>query len=156
MQKVTFQLMQMSDSALDLQALPRGLDALLQKVEPSIKNSGKVSKIRILIVEVPFKHRPNLVAVLGLDCISFVFYVFSIIGSLQTSLAMFDIRTQPLDKQNGLDKQNSLNNRNIYLIYYSCGRAEHLILADIFGRIKSLLNTFKLGRFWQGCWGTIK
>ncbi|KAK1377462.1 hypothetical protein POM88_024206 [Heracleum sosnowskyi] len=32
MQKVTFQLMQMSDSALNLQALPRGLDALLQKV----------------------------------------------------------------------------------------------------------------------------
>lgn len=36
-QKVTFQLMQMGDSALDLQALPQGLDALLQKVEPSIK-----------------------------------------------------------------------------------------------------------------------
>ncbi|KAK1387919.1 Acetyl-CoA carboxylase [Heracleum sosnowskyi] len=31
MQKVTFQLMQMSDSTLDLQALPRGLDALLHK-----------------------------------------------------------------------------------------------------------------------------
>ncbi|KAK1351492.1 hypothetical protein POM88_054329 [Heracleum sosnowskyi] len=44
----------------------------------------EVSKIRILIVEVPFKHRPNLVAVL------------------------------------------------------TNGRAEHLILADIFGRIKSL------------------
>lgn len=32
MQKVTFQLLQMSDSTLDLQALPQGLAALLQKV----------------------------------------------------------------------------------------------------------------------------